>query len=85
MNSPIPESAFAAQINVKMSPELKRSLEAIYDRHGVPPAELMRRLAQMAVSYEHGAHEMPVHGLRLVKREPLPKPGHDSESDQKAA
>ena len=71
VNAPENESQYSTQINVKMSQGLKQALERLNNEHGVPPAELLRRLAQLAVDYELKTHELPLKHLRLMKTEPL--------------
>ena len=47
----IPPASFDAQINVKMSRDLKARLRRIETRHGTPVSEILRRLGAAAVVF----------------------------------
>ena len=46
-----PVASFEAQINVKMSRDLKERLRRIEARHGTPVSEILRRLGAAAVVF----------------------------------
>ncbi|AHF94316.1 hypothetical protein OPIT5_11795 [Opitutaceae bacterium TAV5] len=57
-----PEPLFDAQINVKMSQELKARLRRIEAKHGTPVPEILRRLGAAAATFfdENGYLTFPV-------------------------
>jgi|SRR5581483_5267689 len=65
---------FPAQVNVKMSEQLKKQLLAIHEKHGIAPPEILRRLGEAAVQFyeTHGWFAFPaiVRPLDLTKPTP---------------
>ncbi len=75
MHMPNEESGkpLTAQINVKMTPELKAALLSFYEATRIPPGDLMRGLAEMAVDYLGSTGEFSFPGLQLIKNRTLPQ------------